>query len=449
MTPKTQYARSGDVSIAYQVSGDGPLDLVVVPGALSHLEHSWTEPAFARYFERLATFARVLRFDKRGTGMSDRDAGLPTLEDRMDDVRAVMDAAGSQRAAVFGSSEGAALAALFAASHPDRTIALVLYGACVRLLSAPDWPGIPSEVFEQTQALRQETFGEGLPLAVWAPSAATPERQAWWGTSERLAASPSAGRALIAMLRNIDVREILPTIRVPTLVVHRRDDLIIDVRAARLIAEAIPSTRFVELAGSDHLPMYGDVEALVGEIAEFLTGHRHAVEPDRVLATVAFTDIVGSTELAVKLGDAEWGMVLDRHDDCAQRKATEYAGRVVKTMGDGVLATFDGPARATRFAAALANELASTGLQLRAGVHTGEVELRGEDIGGVAVHIAARIAALAGAGEILVSRTVKDLTAGSGLVFEDRGAHRLKGIGDDWNLYRVANDGGRRRPSAP
>ena len=436
-TPKTQYAPSGDVSIAYQVSGHGPLDLVVIPAGLSHLEHSRSQPAIVRYMERLGSFARVITFDKRGTGMSDRDVGVPTLEERMDDVRAVMDAAGSERAAVFGASEGASLAALFAASHPDRTVALVLYGAAVRVLAAPDWPGVPEELFDAAAADRLDHFGEGLPLAFWAPAAATPENQAWWGTLERLGGSPSSMRAFTAMLRDIDIRAILPTIAVPTLVLHRRDDFILPVEAGRRTAAAIPGARFVELEGNEHLPMYGDAEALLGEIEEFLTGHRQAVKPHRVLATVAFTDIVGSTELAAELGDTQWRALLDRHDDDARRGATAYAGRVVKTTGDGVLATFDGPARATRFAADLGRDMAVAGLQIRAGIHTGEVELRGDDVGGIAVHIAARIAAMANPGEVLASRTVKDLTVGSGLVFEDRGLHHLKGLPDEWQVYAV------------
>jgi len=436
--PKTRYARNGDVSIAYRVVGDGPFDLVVVPGAITHLEHGWTEPATVRYTERLASFSRVISFDKRGTGMSDRDFGIATLEERMDDVRAVMDAAGSERAAIFGSSEGGAMAALFAATHPGRTTALVLYGTFPRVLWAPDWPGIPPEEWEARQQAAFEAFGNGVPLDLWAPSAATPERQAWWGAHERLGASPGAARALNAMISDIDIRAVLPSIAVPTLILHRTGDRVVPVAAGQYLAAVIPEAKYIELAGEDHLPMYGDVEALLGEVEEFLTGSRQEVEPDRVLATVAFTDIVGSTELAARLGDGRWRTILDRHDDCARRVAGEFGGRVVKTTGDGVLATFDGPARGARFAAGLGAAVKPIGLDVRAGVHTGEVEVRGDDIGGIAVHIAARIAAMAGSGEVLASRTVKDLTAGAGLVFEDRGTHELKGVPDQWQLYAVS-----------
>ncbi|MGH2686846.1 MAG: adenylate/guanylate cyclase domain-containing protein [Actinomycetota bacterium] len=437
-TPKTHYARNGDVSIAYQIVGDGPFDLVVVPGSITHLEYFWTDPDCARFSERFASFARVITFDKRGTGMSDREFGIATLEERMDDVRAVMDAAGSERAAVFGASEGGAMAALFAATHPSRTTALVLYGAFPRVLAAPDWPGVPPEEWDARQQEAQTRFGGGVPLEEWAPSAATPERQAWWGTLERVGASPGATRVLMAMVRDIDIRAVLPTISVPTLVLHRRGDRVVPVLAGHYMASVIPGARLVELPGDDHLPMYGDVDALLGEVEEFLTGSRHEAEPDRVLATVAFTDIVDSTVLAARLGDSEWRRILDRHDDCARTAAKQHSGRVVKTTGDGVLATFDGPARGVRFVAALGAAVRSLGVEIRGGVHTGEVEVRGDDIGGIAVHIASRIASMAGPDEVLSSRTVKDLTAGSGLTFEDRGAHQLKGVPDEWQVYAVS-----------
>ncbi|MEY2430553.1 MAG: hypothetical protein QOC92_278 [Acidimicrobiaceae bacterium] len=433
------YAKCGDLSIAYQVIGEGPVDFVMCPGSVTHLEHSWTEPTLSGNVLRLATFARVIRFDKRGTGMSDRDTGVPTLEERMDDVRAVMDAAGSERAVIYGISEGGAMAALFAATHPDRTIALILYGTFPRIIEADDWPGIPQEMWDQGIDDAVARFGEGFPLEQWAPSVAgNREIQEWWGTHERMGGSPGALRALLTMNGQIDVRAALPTIRVPTLVLHCKGDRVAPIAAGQYIASRIPNAKFVALEGEDHLP-YGDSEAWIGEIEEFVTGTRHEAPIDRVLATVVFTDIVGSTDLAARLGDTEWRQVLDRHDAAAQRTASRLNGRLIKSTGDGVLATFDGPARAARFATELAREVEPLGLQLRAGIHTGEIELRGDDIGGIAVHIAARISALAGAGEVLTSRTLKDLTAGSGLTFEDRGVHALKGVPDEWQVYLVAS----------
>ena len=425
------------MSIAYQVVGDGPTDLVMCPGEISHLEFMWTEPTLSRNVLRLASFSRVIRFDKRGTGMSDRDTGIPTLEERIDDVRAVMDAAGSERAAIYGISEGGAMAALFAAMYPHRTIGLILYGAFPRILEAPDWPGIPREMWDAGIEDSVAHFGEGSPLERWAPSVAgNREIQEWWGTSQRMGASPSALRALLTMNRDIDVRAVLPTIQVPTLVLHRVGDLVVPIAAGEYMASRIPNAKFVALDGEDHFA-YGDCEAWMGEIEEFVTGARHEAPSGRVLATVVFTDVVGSTELAARLGDAEWRRLLDRHDDAARRLATRHRGRLVKSTGDGVLASFDGPARAARFAVDLGRDLASLGLRLRAGIHTGEVEVRGDDIGGIAVHIAARIAALAGADEVLTSRTLRDLTAGAGLVFEDRGAHAFKGVPDEWQVYAV------------
>jgi pimeloyl-ACP methyl ester carboxylesterase len=433
------YAKSGAVSIAYQVIGEGAVDFVMCPGSVTHVEHGWTEPRLSEFVLRLAAFARVILFDKRGTGMSDRDVGIATLEERMDDVRAVMDAAGTDRAAIYGASEGGAMAALFAATHPDRTIALILYGTFPRILEADDWPGVPKEMWDQGIEDAVAHFGEGFPLELWAPSMAGNRAiQDWWGGMERMGTSPGALRALLTMNGDIDVRAALPTIRVPTLVLHRKGDRVVPVAAGHYLASQIPNAKFVGLEGEDHLP-YGDLDPWIGEIEEFLTGSRHEAPIDRVLATVVFTDIVGSTDLAVRLGDTEWRNLLDRHDDAARRTAARLSGRLIKSTGDGVLATFDGPARGSRFATGLAREVEPLGLQLRAGIHTGEIELRGDDIGGIAVHIAARIAALAGAGEVLTSRTLKDLTAGSGLTFEDRGVHSLKGVPDEWQVYLVAS----------
>ena len=438
MTPTTKYTRSGEVSLAYQVVGEGPVDIVFIPGSISHLEYSWTTPTFARLYEGLAEFSRLIIFDKRGTGMSDRDAGIATMEERMDDVRAVMDAVGSEQAAIYGVSEGGPISAMFAATYPARTRALILRGTFPRIVAAPDWPGIPRDLWEAGIEDTVAHFGRGPDLRQWAPSVADDvDTQAWWGTLERMGGSPSAARRLLTMNGEIDVRAVLPTIQVPTLVLHRRGDRVVPFSAGEYMASQIPGAKLVALDGDDHLP-YGNESEMIGEIEEFLTGTRREAPIDRELATVVFTDIVGSTETASRLGDSEWRRVLDRHDAAARKLATHYAGRVVKSTGDGVLAMFDGPARGARFASDLARQLSSIGLEQRAGIHTGEVEVRGDDIGGIAVHIAARISALAGAGEILTSRTLKDLTAGSGLVFEDRGMHSLKGVPDEWQLYVVA-----------
>ena len=438
MTSKTRYARSGEVSIAYQVVGDGPIDLVWVPGIYSHLEFQLTDPSYAQFVASLAAFSRLILFDKRGTGMSDRDIGIATLEERMDDVRAVMDAAGSERAAIYGASEGGPMAALFAATYPERTTALVLFGTFARATIAPGWPGIPVEEWKQFVDDCAANFPDGLDIETYAPSVAgIPAIRKWWSTLTRMSASPGSLRSLQTMVGEIDVRSVLTTIQVPTLVLHRIGDLVVPIAAGEYIASQIPGAKFVSLEGVDHVP-FGDIGPWTGAIEEFLTGTRHEKVTNRVLATVVFTDIVASTDMAVRLGDAEWSQLLNRHDLMAQRIAEKYSGRVVKTTGDGVLATFDGPARAARFASEFGGEAKGIGLPIRAGLHTGEVELRDDDIGGIAVHIAARIASLAGAGDVLASRTVKDLTTGSGLLFTDRGVHSLKGVPEEWQLYAVA-----------
>jgi pimeloyl-ACP methyl ester carboxylesterase/class 3 adenylate cyclase len=438
VTSKTRYARSGDVSIAYQVVGDGPIDLVWVPGIYSHLEFWWTEPVLAQFTERLAEFSRLILFDKRGTGMSDRDVGIATLEERMDDVRAVMDAAGSERAAIYGASEGGPMAALFAATYPERTTALVLFGTFPRATAAPGWPGMSAEDWKRSVDDAFANFPDSLDIETYAPSVSgDPAIREWWSTLTRMSASPGSLRSLLTMVGELDVRSVLPTIQVPTMVLHRQGDLVVPIAAGEYIASKIPGAEFVALEGVDHVP-FGDIGPWTGAIEEFLTGTRHEKVTDRVLATVVFTDIVASTDIAVRLGDAEWKRLLDRHDLMARRTAKRFSGRVVKTTGDGVLATFDGPARAARFASDFAGEAKGIGLPIRAGLHTGEVELRDDDIGGIAVHIAARIAGLAGAGDVLASRTVKDLTTGSGLLFTDRGARSLKGVPDEWQVYAVA-----------
>jgi class 3 adenylate cyclase len=437
------------VSIAYQVVGDGPRDLVWVPGWVSHLEAAWDEPTEARFFTRLASFCRLILFDKRGTGLSDRvpESQLPSLETRMADVLTVCDAAGSERAALFGSSEGAPMCALFAATYPERTTALVLYGGYARRLRSDDYPWGSSP--EEHQAFLEEMrtgWGGPVGLDVRAPSMARDARfRENWARYLRLGASPSAVIALSTMNAEIDVRAVLPTIRVPTLVMHRTGDRAIPVEAARYLAEHIPDAKLVELPGEDHLPWVGGAEQVVGEIEHFLTGIRAAPPVDRVLVTVLFTDIVGSTERAAQLGDAAWSDLLHAHNLRVRAELARYGGREVDTAGDGFLATFDGPARAVRCAQAIAEAVRPLGLEIRAGVHTGEVEVVEDDIRGLAVHIGARIAALAGPSEVLASRTVKDLVVGSGLEFEDRGTHRLKGVPDEWQVFAA----GRPTPGIP
>lgn len=439
--PQTNYARSGDVNIAYQVVGEGSRDLVFVMGWVSHLDYFWEEPSFARFLNRLASFSRLILFDKRGTGLSDRVPinELPTLEQRMDDVRAVMDAVGSQRAALFGVSEGGPMSALFAATYPRRTTALVIYGGYARRLWSDDHPWAPTPAQRERflERIRQE-WGTPLDLDERAPTVATDQRfRQWWGTYLSRSASPGAAIALTRMNSEVDVRHVLSTIRVPTLILHRSGDHTLSVEGARYMAQRIPDAKYVELPGEDHLPWVGDQDLLLDEVEEFLTGVRRGPEPDRILATVLFTDIVGSTQRAARLGDRRWRELLELHYALIRNELERYRGREVDTAGDGFLATFDGPARAVRCAAAVTRAVRSLEIEIRAGLHTGEVETSGRSIGGIAVHIGARIAALAGAGEVLVSSTVKDLVAGSGLEFEERGAHQLKGVPGEYRLFAV------------
>jgi pimeloyl-ACP methyl ester carboxylesterase len=444
--PPTNYAKSGDAAIAYQVVGDGPIDLVLVLGFVTHLELQWESPAFSRFFSRISSFARLILFDKRGTGLSDPVSRVPTLEQRTDDVRAVMDAAGSERAAILGISEGGPMGVLLAASHPERVSALVLHGAMGRTTEAPDYPWAPP-----AQALRESAVefivpywgqaAEGI-VELFAPSFANdPEAVEFNARLERSGASPAMVQQIFEMFLDIDVRAILPTIHVPTLVLHRRGDRVVNRRAGRELAAQIPGARYVELPGIDHLPWAGDADAVLGEIEEFLTGTRAVPEPDRVLATVMFTDIVGSTKRAVELGDARWRELLSAHQAAVRRELMRFRGREVKTLGDGHLATFDGPARAIRCGQAIAEAAHSLGLEVRVGVHAGEVEIMEDDVGGIAVHVAARVGALAAPGEVLVSSTVRDLVAGSGIRFVDRGVERLKGIPDEWRLFTAGDSG--------
>ena len=437
MEPETRYALSDDLRVAYQVVGEGPRDLVLVPGFVSNLELAWEYPPYERFMRRLAAFARVIVFDKRGSGLSDPVGDAATIEERMDDIRAVMDAAGSERADLFGWSEGAAISALFAASRPDRVSGLVLYGSFPRGTPTEDFPWAMSrDVWELSlQEDREEFWGRGLSLAMLAPSRFEDESLVrWWARFERQSMSPRLMRAVMRLDMELDIRSVLPSIRVPTLVVHRTGD-VLPVEGGRWLAEQVPGARFVELPGDDHWPWTSDPDDIVDEVEEFLTGARGEREADRVLATVMFTDIVGSTERASELGDRRWRDLLDQHDKLVRREVERERGRAVKTTGDGVLATFDGPARGIKAARAICAEVRRLGIEVRAGLHTGECELRDGDVGGIAVHIGARVSSMAAPGEVLVSGTVKDLVVGSGIDFADRGAHPLKGVPGEWRLY--------------
>ena len=443
MRPETSYVRTGDgVSIAYQLVGEGPRDLVWVPGWVSNVETIWEEPTLARVFERLASFSRLILFDKRGTGLSDRvpEAELPGLEARMSDLTAVCDATGASRVTLVGVSEGAAMSILFAATYPDRTTALVLIGGFARRLIAPDFPwGRTAEELEIMLEEIRTGWGGPVGLDIRAPSRVGDQRfRDTWARMLRSGASPGAAAALMRMNSEIDVRDILPAVRVPTLVLHRVGDRTVRIEVGRHLAAGIPNARLVELPGDDHVPWAGDADRVVAEIEAFVTGERHAAPTNRVLATVLFTDIVDSTKAAAELGDAEWAHLLEAHNERLREQLARFDGREIDTAGDGFLATFDGPARAVRCALAAIEAVRPLGLAIRAGVHTGEIELANGDIRGLAVHIGARIAALAGANEVLVSRTVRDIVVGSGLSFEDRGLHRLKGVPDEWQILAAS-----------
>jgi pimeloyl-ACP methyl ester carboxylesterase len=442
MKPETRYARSGDVHIAYQVVGDGPLDLVFVPGFVSNLDANWDSPVRARFFSRLASFSRLILFDKRGTGLSDRTSQIFTLEQRMDDLRAVMDAAQSARAVLFGISEGGPMSVLFAATYPDRTAALALYGSYAKRSWSTEYPyGWRDEEWREMLTNIEQHWGTqgALDLRRWAPSLLRDQALAEsFAAYLRAAASPGAAIAVMRMNWEIDVRQVLPVIRVPTLILHRAGELWIDVEQGRYLARHIPGAKLVELPGADHVPWVGDADAILDEVEEFVTGARRASEQDRVLSTILVTDIVGSTERAAELGDRKWRDLLEGYYGLVRRELEQFRGREIDTAGDGLLAMFDGPARAVRCAQAINRDVASLGIGVRAGLHTGEVEMTGEKPGGIAVHIGARVATQAGPGEVLVSSTVKDLVSGSGLRFEDRGVHALKGVPGEWRLFVAA-----------
>ena len=441
--PETRYARSGKVSVAYQILGEGPPDLVFVPGVISNVEYAWELPALAEWFGRLASISRVIWFDKRGTGASDRPTDVPTLETRMDDVRAVMDAAGSEQAVLMGVSEGGPMSILFAASHPERASALILWGSAVKGVRTDDYPWAPS-FDEAIRAVEEAAERWGRPdycdetLRTVAPSLAGDEGfRRWWGSYMRIAASPASAAALLRMNMEIDVRDVLPAIRVPALVLHRSDDRLVDAGSSRYVAQRIPLARGVELPGADHFAWLGDTQRALDEIEAFLAEIREGVEIDRKLATVLFTDIVDSTRKAEELGDRRWKELVADHHKIVRTELARFRGQELDTAGDGFFASFDGPARAIRCACAITQGVRELGIDVRAGLHTGECELMDGKIGGIAVHIGARVAALAAPGEVLVSSTVKDLVAGSGVEFDDRGAVALKGVSGEWRLYAV------------
>jgi class 3 adenylate cyclase len=469
VAPKTQYARYGELDLAYQVIGEGDVDIVLVPSFISHIEVFWLHPASRSFLDRIASFARLLIFDKAGTGLSDPVSGVPTLEERAGEVEAVMDAAGMERATVFGLSEGGPMAIFFSATRRERTEALVLFGTYPTMsvvTSASTLEDAVSDGTTNVEAMQRRRaeiglrddeipsdaqlerarrlaghvlndWGEGKALKALVPHMGN---EAQLGQLERLCASPGMARATLTSAMRLDVSDLLESIDVPTLIVHARDDLL-PVQGARFMARRIPGARLLETEGEDHAPWIGSPDEIAGEIEQMLTGARHAPQPDRVLATVLFTDIVESTERAAQLGDARWRAVLGRHDELTRQRVTEFGGKAVKSTGDGFLATFDGPAAAIRCAEAVRDSLAQEEIRIRAGLHTGEIEQIGEDVGGLGVHLAARVCAEAGPGEILVSRTIRDLVVGSGLAFEDRGSHRLKGVPGEWGLLAVAPEG--------
>lgn len=439
--PPIKYTKNGNTSVAYQVVGDGPIDLVLVHGWVSHLELNWEEPSITRFFERLATFCRLILFDKRGTGMSDRvsESDLPTLEQRMEDVHAVLDAVGSRRAALMGISEGGPMCALFAATYPERTSALIMCGSYARWIRDEDCPwAMTREQHEAAAIAFERNWGTPIGFKTVAPTSSADERyRNWWARYLRMGASPSAGVTLYRMNYEIDIRGLLPTIRVPSLLLHRVGDRLISVEASRYMARHIAGAKLVELPGDDHLVYLGDSDTVLGEIQEFLTGVRTPPQQDTTLATVVFVDIVESTQKAASLGDARWQDLLAAFHGAARRALDRHRGRLIDTAGDGVFASFDGPARAIRCAGEIRTQAASLGLGTRAGVHTGECRIAGDKLAGIAVHIGARVAAAARPGQVLVTGTVRDLIAGSGLKLSDCGLHALKGVPGEWQLLEV------------
>jgi class 3 adenylate cyclase len=441
VVPRTYYARAGDDHIAYQVVGDGPIDVLLVSEWASHVEFQWEEPRSATFLERLSSFSRLILFDKRGIGLSDPLPPTDTvgLEPWMDDVTAVLDAVASEACALVGTGAGGPMTMLYAASHPERTSGLVLCNTAARFVQAPGYPiGIEPDLVDDAVAWTRDTWGEAAIFSTIAPSlAGSSSEREFQARLSRLAASPGVAGAMQELLLHLDMRAVLSTIRVPTLVLHRRGDRLIDVEHGRYLASQIPGAKYVELPGEDHLVYAGDDDQLLGELQPFLTGTPAELEADRILATVLFTDIVGSTNRAAELGDRRWRALLDRHDAVVRRELRRFRGNEVDTAGDGFFATFDGPARALRCASAIRDAVRELDLEVRIGVHTGEVEVRGDNYSGIGVHIGARVGAQAQGGEVLVTRTVVDLVAGSGIQFEDRGTAHLKGVPGEWQLAAV------------
>jgi pimeloyl-ACP methyl ester carboxylesterase len=437
---ETRYAKSGELNIAYQVFGSGTVKIVLIPGWASNVENIWTLPAFEAFAAKLAQFSQVVLLDRRGTGLSDPVANPPTLEERMDDVRAVIDAAGWERAVIWGISEGGPMAMLFAASYPQRVPALILYGTFARFSRADDYPhGYPAKVNEAWIGALQKTWGTGELSSYFAPSVAKDAAtMRMLARLERLSMSPGTAHKLFTLVTQTDVRHVLPAIRVPTLILHRSGDTPVRVGHARYLAERIAGAKYVELPGQDHMPFVGDVDALLGEVREFLTGERAAPEADRILTTILFCDIADSTSRAAALGDHGWSKLLARFYALADEKLHHFRGRKLDTAGDGLFASFDGPARAVRCGSALVEAVRPLGVQLRVGVHTGECEVLGEKYSGIAVHLGARVASAADPGQVLVTSTVKDLVVGSGIGFEDLGSRTLKGVPQAWRLFRLA-----------
>lgn len=439
MTPETHYAKHDGVNIAYQVTGEGEVDLVFVPGWVSHVEYAWEEPSFAPFLERMSRFSRLILLDRRGTGLSDPVDRLPTLDERMDDLRAVLDAAGSKRAFLFGISESGPMCILFAATHPGRTAGLVLCNTFATGLWSEDYPwALTSVQWDRFLQRLEAEWGQGVTAKIYAPSRADDEAFVRsWGRFERRAVSPGAIRKIIAMASDTDVRSVLSSVKVPTLVVHREDDRATPVAGGRYLAEHIEGAKMIEVPGRDHFPWIGDTDAILDEVEQFVTGSRHSAEPDRVLATVLFMDIVDSTSQLAEHGDRSYRELLEQFYSIVRKELARHRGREIDTAGDGFFATFDGPARAIRCACATRNAVASLGISIRAGLHTGECELLGDKVTGLAVHLGARVCGAASANEVLVSSTVKDLVAGSELSFTNRGSHELKGIPGEWQLYAV------------
>ncbi len=439
--PRTQYTSAGDISIAYQVVGDGPIDLLYAQGWMTNIEYAWESPHYADFLTKLSRFSRLIFFDKRGSGLSDRDVGFATLEQRTDDITAVLDAVGSEKAAIFGVSEGGNMSAMFAATYPERTRGLVLYGSSARGTRSPDYPyGPEPESINDTIAYMRKNWGKPFDLQEAAPSVADSEAaKEWWGAYLRNSASPKTAELITRLNSELDIREILPLISCPTLVINRENDAWHGPDEARFLANLIPNSTLKFVPGIDHLPWYGDQNQLINEIQNFLTGQKSSPSSDRVLLTILMTDIVGSTERAAAMGDRSWRTLLDQHDAIVRSTVGTFGGQTINTTGDGFITAFTGPTRAIHCAENILDGVSSLDMKIRAGVHTGECEQRGSDIGGLAVHIAARVMDRASPGQVLVSSTVKDLTVGSGIEFQSMGTESLKGVPGDWPLYAIAS----------